>query len=173
MMMQMVAAGGMPALTDGVRGADAANPRGYFEFEPAKRTKHDSAWVDAAKGKAVKMVHLLLPDLPASHEYRVIAMRRDMSEVLASQEAMLRDFGRRGADLPPDRLAEVFARQLEKVREWLRSRANFSVLDVDYREVVRDAATQAARVNLFLGGDLNEQAMSRAVDPTLYRRRAT
>ncbi len=33
LMMQMLAAGGLPALTDGARAADADNPRGYLEFE--------------------------------------------------------------------------------------------------------------------------------------------
>src|SRR5262249_20127115 len=33
MLMQMLVAGGLPALTDGVREADSDNPRGYFEHE--------------------------------------------------------------------------------------------------------------------------------------------
>ena len=67
MMMQMLAAGGMPVLTDGVRAADPDNPRGYFEFEPAKRTAADGAWVGEAVGKAVKLVHLLVPAFRLEH----------------------------------------------------------------------------------------------------------
>src|ERR1700761_7537403 len=55
MMMQMLAAGGMPILTDGIRTADEDNPRGYFEFEAVKRTKTDPSWVPTAVGKAVKI----------------------------------------------------------------------------------------------------------------------
>ena len=36
MMMQMLAAGGLPPLTDGVRTADESNPEGYFELEAVK-----------------------------------------------------------------------------------------------------------------------------------------
>jgi len=36
LMMQMLAAGGMPVLTDGLRQADIENLRGYYEWEPAK-----------------------------------------------------------------------------------------------------------------------------------------
>ena len=36
LMMQMLSAGGLPALTDDLREADESNPRGYFEFEPVK-----------------------------------------------------------------------------------------------------------------------------------------
>src|SRR3569833_79554 len=99
MMMQMLAAGGMPMLTDGVRGPDPDNPRGYFAFGPVKRTPQDARWLAGAPGKAVKVVHSLLPALPGGYEYRVLFMLRDMHEVLASQDTMLRRLGRCGADL--------------------------------------------------------------------------
>ncbi|KKL16674.1 hypothetical protein LCGC14_2493240, partial [marine sediment metagenome] len=35
------------------------NPKGYFEFEPVKKTKDDSSWVQVAAGKAVKMVYTI------------------------------------------------------------------------------------------------------------------
>src|SRR5688572_25986263 len=90
LMMRMIDAGGIPALTDGVRRPDADNPHGYFELEAAKRLRADAAWVDAAVGRVVKVVHWLLPHLPGRHAYRVVLMRRAMAEVLASQAAMLR-----------------------------------------------------------------------------------
>jgi tetratricopeptide (TPR) repeat protein len=40
MLMQMLEAGGMTILTDGVREADEDNPRGYFEFESVKKLGH-------------------------------------------------------------------------------------------------------------------------------------
>lgn len=171
MMMQMLAAGGMSLLADDVRGPDVDNPRGYFELEPVKRTATDPGWLDRAPGKAVKVVHLLLPDLPAGRHYRVVFMRRDMEEVLASQAAMLRRLGRVGADLTPSQLAEVFAGQVRRLRAWLAERPHFAVLDVDYRQVIDDPHGQVARVNDFLGGDLNEVAMAAVIEPTLYRQR--
>src|SRR5688572_2393300 len=135
MMMQMLAAGRMPVLSDDARPPDEDNPRGYFEFEPVKRLAPGagSDWVAAAAGKAVKVIHLLLPNLPGGYEYRVIFMRRDMAEVLASQRAMLRRLGRRGADLPPDRLGDILARQLRRARAWAEALPHVCVLDVDYR----------------------------------------
>ena len=167
-MMQMLAAGGMPVLTDQARGPDPDNPRGYFEFEPVKRTHADARWLAGAAGKAVKVVHLLLPDLPGGHEYRVMFMHRDVGEVLASQAAMLRRQGRRGADLGPEQLAEAFAGQLRRVRAWVAGQPHFAALDVDYRQVIDDPAAQAARVNDFLGGHLDEARMAAAVDPALF-----
>ena len=103
MMMQMLAAGGLPLLTDGVRPPDCDNPRGYFEFEPVKRTREDPSWVPTAVGKAVKMVTMLLRDLPGEFDYRVILMYRDPEEVLASQKAMLGRSGRKAAATPPSK----------------------------------------------------------------------
>ena len=68
MMMRMLDAGGLPALTDNIRTADEDNPRGYYEFEPVKKTKEDASWLERAPGKVVKMVYRLLYDLPADRE---------------------------------------------------------------------------------------------------------
>jgi hypothetical protein len=89
MMMQMLAAGGLPLLTDGRREADASNPRGYHELEAATRLRSDRAWLADARNKGVKIVAQLLPFLPAGHSYRVILMERALEEVLASQRRML------------------------------------------------------------------------------------
>ncbi len=168
-MMQMLAAGGLPELTDGVRAADEDNPRGYFEYEPVKRTKRDASWVPLAEGKAVKMVYALLRDLPAGHEYRVILMRRDLSETIASQRAMLRRLGQAGAGLSDEKLRALFARELDQIVAWLECQPNFRVLEVEHRECLTDPDRVAARVNEFVGGGLNEGAMVGAVDPALYR----
>ena len=37
LMMQMLEAGGLPAMTDGQRIADVDNPQGYYEWEPIKQ----------------------------------------------------------------------------------------------------------------------------------------
>jgi len=171
MMMQMLAAGGMPVLTDGLRAADEDNPRGYFEYEPVKRTKRQASWVPLAEGLAVKIVYALLRDLPARHEYQVIMMHRDLAETIASQREMLRRSGRNGADVGEETLRGLFEKELREVASWLAAQPNFRVLDVEYGECVHDPARAAARVNRFLGGALDEGSMISAVDPLLYRRR--
>ncbi len=170
LMMQMLAAGGMPVLTDGVRAADEDNPRGYLEFEAVKRTRQDPSWLTSAPGKAVKMVYLLLRDLPPEHQYRVILMHRDLTEVLASQRAMLRRLGNPGADLSDAQMASLFRVQLEATTAWLRGAPGFRFLEIRYHDCLRDPARAAAQVNAFLGGLLDETAMAAAVDPALYRR---
>jgi len=171
-MMQMLGAGGMDLLVDGVRRADRDNPRGYFELEAARRLAADDGWVERAVGRAVKLVHALVPRLPRGPEYRIVLMRRDWREVLASQRAMLE----RGGAAPPEpreeRIAEIFAAQLERLERWAAGRPEVALLSIDYHALVRDSVRTAARVSQFLGGGLDVEDMAAAVLPSLWRQRA-
>jgi hypothetical protein len=171
MMMQMLAAGGLEALVDQVRAADEDNRRGYFEFEPVKRTRDDASWLEGAVGKVVKMVYLLLYDLPAEHQYRVVFMQRPMDEVLASQKAMLARRGEAGSALSAEQLADVFTRQRQKVEGWLADQPNFTTLKIDYHQVLANPAQQATRLGDFLGAGLDCPAMIAAVDPAMRRQK--
>ena len=97
MAMKMLAAGGMPILTDGVRTADESNPKGYYELEAVKELhkQADMRWLFDARGKAVKIVSFLLTWLPETHDYKVIFMQRDLREVMASETTMLQKRGSR------------------------------------------------------------------------------
>ena len=88
-LMQMLAAGGLDILSDGLRHADEDNPRGYLEFEPVKKLLKDSTWLFEARGRAIKIVAPLLAALPAGLPCRVILSERDLDEVLDSQQRML------------------------------------------------------------------------------------
>ena len=171
LMMQMLSAGGIPPLTDEIRAADEDNPRGYLEFERVKQIKQDKSWLDEAAGRAVKMVHLLLYDLPQDRPYRVVFMRRNLDEVLASQRKMLTRQGKAGAQLPEEQLRKVFKDQVRKVTSWLTTQPNVKSIEVTYHELIADPRGHAARLNEFLGGGLDVDAMVGAVDPALYRNR--
>ncbi len=134
-------------------------------------TDPDTRWVADARGRAVKVISFLLTYLPASLNYRVIFMHRDLSEVIASQNAML---ARRGQEADPAKNAEVarlWEAHLRKTQAYLARNPRFEVLHVDYNAVMADAAPHAARLNRFLGGRLDERAMAGAVEPQLYRNR--
>jgi hypothetical protein len=171
MMMQMLAAGGMSVLTDNIRQADEDNPRGYYELEAVKEVRQDASWLDDAGGKAVKMVYRLLYDLPQNHTYRVIFLRRDLAEVLDSQEEMLRRQGKASDDVDRAQLEELYRRQLRDVDAWLAVQPNFSVLYVDYRDVLNEPERVVEEVNRFLAGRLDVEAMLRVPDRGLYRQR--
>jgi len=171
--MKMLRAGGMPVLADGARPPDTDNPAGYLEYAPVLRTATDASWVAGAPGHAVKVIYALLRQLPQGFEYRVLWMRRDPGEVIASQQAML---ARRGAaaegGLSRERLAAVFAAQLAETEAWMAQQPGFRNLVLDYRDVVAVPSAAAATIDDFLGGRLDRGAMVSAVDPLLYRQRA-
>lgn len=170
MMMRMLERGGLPPLTDGLRAPDRDNPHGYYEFEPVKQTRADPSWVPRAVGRAVKMVHVLLRDLPSGHEYRVLLMRRRLDEVVASQRRMLERLGREAWKVPDERMAQMYAAQLDDAEAWLAARAGFRCLRVDYNALVETPRQQLERVAAFLDG-LDVDAMATVVDPELYRNR--
>jgi hypothetical protein len=171
LMMQMLAAGGLPVLTDGVRAPDQDNPRGYFEFQPVTTLRSDSTWVRDAVGKAVKVVHLLLPVLPAEFTYRVILMKRPIDPVLASQSAMLKHLGRQAAEGNRDDLKSMFAAQMAEIERFLATQPNFSRLPVEFDELFRTPIEQAQAIERFLGQPLDVVAMAAAVAPELGKRR--
>ena len=172
MMMQMLKAGGLEVLTDEIRVADEDNPRGYFEFEPVKRTSRDRSWLDDAAGKGVKMVYLLLHDLPTDRPCRIIMMRRNLADVLASQTAMLDRMSKPKAALAPDRLAQIFETQVNRALAFLQNHGCFEVLEVWYDAVLASPLQQADAINTFLGGRLSTDDMAAAVEPTLRRQKA-
>jgi hypothetical protein len=173
MAMKMIEAGGIEAVSDGLREADIDNPKGYFEFEPVKDLARsaDKSWLRDARGKVVKIISHLLRELPPEHNYRVVFMNRHLDEVLASQQKMLthRDEESHTED---ERMKELFGDDLWRARYALRKRPWFESIELDYSGVVADPEAAARQINRFLGGALDVEKMAEAVDPDLYRNRA-
>lgn len=169
--MQMIVAGGIAPCTDAARAPDEDNPRGYFELERVKSLRTDKAWVGDARGHCVKVIHLLLPELPEAFDYRIVLVERDLEEVVRSQAAMLARIGRTGGGLAPERLVAAYAAQLAQVVAHLATRPRCAVLRVAHADLIRVPERAAAEIARFLGGGLDEQSMVAAVDPTLYRNR--
>ncbi len=174
MLMRMLQAGGMPVLTDEIRAADPDNPRGYFEFERVKRLAEDKDWLPEAQGKAVKVISFLLGELPSNRAYRVVFIRRSLSEVLASQRAMLARRDIPVADPAADdrRMGALYRKHLWQVERWLAVQPNVRALYVDHRGTIARPADTARAMAEFLGGGLDIDAMTSAVDPGLHRQRA-
>lgn len=174
MAMGMLAAGGLPIVTDGIRGADDHNRRGYYELERVKDLDKpgDPVWLADARGKGIKIVSFLLTYLPESYDYRVIFMRRDLQEIIASQNQMLDGSGRdRGAG--DARMRALYEEHLDRVQRFMARRRCFSTLMVDYPEVLAQPLAQAERLNAFVGGGLHPGRMAGVAEPTLHHNRVT
>lgn len=174
MAMKMLEAGGMELVVDNIRTADEDNPKGYYEDERVKdlAEMEDRRWLEGARGKVIKVVSSLLNYLPKSNAYRVVFMRRNLHEVLASQTKMLE---RRAEESRTEdqELLKMYESHLEKVAFQLRFRPNFEALYVDYSDVIADPGTEARRIAEFVGGNLDVERMVGAVDGSLYRNRRT
>jgi hypothetical protein len=171
MMMRMLEAGGMETVTDNIREADDDNPRGYFEYERVKKLNEDPSCLDVCHGKAVKIISMLLLDLPSDRKYKVIFMRRDMDEMLSSQKVMLQRLGKKDDDISDDTMADKFGKHVRQVEAWVDKQDCLDVLYVKYNEVIEDAQIHAERVNEFLGKALNVENMVGVVEKSLYRQR--
>jgi hypothetical protein len=169
LMMQMIVAGGMPALTDGLRAADENNPKGYFEWEAVKTLKDHPDAIAAAEGKVVKIVSAVLKQLPANREYRIVFMRRPLDEVVASQNKMLTRLGREVPSTPVSSVYAAFEKHLNEIEGWLSRRANTTVLYQDHLALLDRPREEATRIAAFLGGNLNIDRMAAQVERSLHR----
>ena len=169
LMMQMLQNGGVEIVTDQVRAADPDNPRGYLEYEAVKEIGKDASWLPRTRGKAFKMISLLIYHLPPTERYRILFMERDPEEVLQSQEAMLRRLNRSAA--PHAEMLESYSIHLEHLNAWLNTRSDMTVLRVRYTDLVEQPVLQGEKISQFLGARLDVVRMSAAVDHALYRNR--
>ncbi len=173
MLMQMLEKGGMPIVTDKLRTPDEDNPKGYHEFERIKEIDKgtDKSWLKNYRGQVIKTISFLLQDLPLDLNYQVLFMRRNLDEVLRSQNKMLERKGAADRGAPDEKMRKNFESHLQKVCWRLNHTPNFRVLYLDYPAVVENPAREARRINEFLGGKLDVDAMARGVESSLYRNR--
>jgi hypothetical protein len=174
MLMNMLDAGGMAIMTDALREADVDNPKGYFEYERVKdlEKETDKSYVKEGRGKVLKVISFLIKDLPDDNDYRVIFMRRDLGEVLASQNKMIDRLGTEDTTAQDEAMKEAYRNDIVRVRLMCKKRPNFELIEVQYKATVEDPAGTAAKVSAFVGAGLDEAAMREAVDASLYRNRS-
>jgi len=169
MMMKMLAEGGVPVLTDSLREADEDNPNGYFEIELSKKLRDGVVdWIYEAPGKAVKVISYLLEFLPADLSYDVIFMDREIPEVLASQQKMLK---RRNEEstISDAEMDQQFQSHLKAVKYWVARQPNMRVLFVKYDQAISDSEILSNSLVDFLEIPLNIDAMNAVPNKSLYR----
>src|SRR5262249_33069432 len=149
MLMQMLETGGMPIVTDKIRTPDEDNPKGYHEFERIKEIDKtsDKSWLKNYRGQVIKTISFLLQDLPLDLNYQVLFMRRNMEEVLRSQNKMLERSGAPGTLVPDDKMRQNYELHLKKVYYRLNQTPNFQVLYLDYSAVVEAPHQEARRIS--------------------------
>jgi hypothetical protein len=171
MMMQMLEAGGISPMTDHIRKADEDNPKGYYEFEKVKNIKEDASWLERCYGKAFKMVSALLYYLPNDKRYKVIFMKREMAEMLASQNKMLQIKGQESDTVSDGDMSKKLYKHLHNIEEWLANQNNIDVIYINYNDVIKKPYENAKLVSQFVNGRLDVDKMTGSVKTSLYRQR--
>jgi len=169
LLMQMLKAGGMPALSDGRRAPDDNNPRGYLEYEPVAQIARNHSWLAEAEGRAIKIVVPLVLRLPEGFEYEVVLIQRDLDEVLTSQRKMLGQ----GALVDDAILRPVFERQMDQTLRVLRDAPKVRLLGLVFHEVIADPFAASEQLAEFSSYALRTSAMAGVVDRRLYRQQNT
>ncbi len=171
MTMQMLEFSGLDIATDGIRKPGEDNPKGYYEYERVKdlEKETDKSYLKEFRGKIIKIISFLLKDLPETNNYKVVFMRRNLDEILASQTKMLKNRGE-ASESSDEEMLELYKNHLWKVNYLMKHRSCFEFLEVNYKDVVENPRREAARISEFLG-NLDVDKMTSAVDEKLYRNR--
>ncbi|MGJ8667309.1 MAG: alkaline phosphatase family protein [Patiriisocius sp.] len=165
LMMQMLDKGGVEPLVDGVREADYSNPKGYYEYEPVMSLHRKNDWLDKAQNKSVKIVAPLLKHIDPQFRYKVIFMKRNLNEVVKSQQKMIG----KSPDTLPVKLLNAYQEQLNQIEVWKNKEPGVEIIFIDYKDVLENTQSVTKKVCSFVGKDLDEKAMASCVDKSLYR----
>jgi len=168
LMMQMLDKGGLEVLTDKERKADISNPKGYFEYKPVMQLHKDNDWLGLAQNKGLKVVAPLLKFLNPKYRYKIIFMKRDLNEIMKSQNKML---GKDPDSFSVD-LEATFKKQLNQVELWKKLQPGVELIYIDYKETLNTPEVVIDKLTAFTGLGLNKDAMASCIDKTLYRTQA-
>lgn len=70
------------------------------------------------------------------------------------------------------KLIEMLERHLNRVRDWLALQPNYTVVTIDYNQLITSPLPPVTTVNQLLGGQLDVQRMCAVVNTSLYRNRS-
>lgn len=173
LMMQLLHAAGVPLQCDGVRAADVDNTEGYFEWEAIKTLPKNPRVLDEARGRAIKVISLLLPALPRQHHYKIIFMQRPVEEVAASQLKMLQRRFPGKTHTSTAKMTETLRSHRDETLGMLRRIQGIELLEVSYPDLVREPAAWLPRLAAFLGPrwTFAPEKAAAVVKPELHRQR--
>ena len=177
LMMQMLVAGGIEAVTDNIREADEDNPKGYYEWEDIKQVGERPEILDKDEfdGKVIKTISALLQKMPREHDYKVIFMMRPIEEIVKSQSKMIDHRGEQGADLDEYDLMRGLTDHRNSTLNWLKDSKDMEFLPVSYPKLTQDPESVIKDIAEFLGTEIlpHPELMKNEIDVSLYRNRVS
>ena len=171
LMMQILQSLNVELFTDQKRSTDVSNPKGYFEHELVKTLEDDSTWLNAAKGKAIKIVSPLLIYLPTNLYFKIIFMNRNYDEIIQSQQKMLNVNKKNESLTESEILKDIFDKDIKQAKNWIKKNLNCELLDISFTKLLENPDSEIKRIIDFLELKANFKNAISVVDKTLYRTR--
>jgi len=166
LMMQILEKVPLEIMTDNFRKSDVNNPNGYYELEAVKGIVKNNEFLKECQGKVVKIVAPLPQFLDLSLKYKVIFMRREMDEILISQEKMLK----KDQSAEREKFRTIYELHLKKTYQFLELN-KIPFLNIDYNNLVSEPNYELAKLIDFLNIDIDLEKIKASVNQKNYRNR--
>jgi hypothetical protein len=100
-------------------------------------------------------------------------MKRDLREVIASQNEMLRRRQKSKSSVGDQKLSEIFQKHLHAITAWLTKQQKIDVLYLHYHDILEQPLENAYKIQHFLHEvtSIDPESMANVVDRGLYRQR--
>jgi hypothetical protein len=166
LMMQLLKNIPLEIASDNVRTSDINNLDGYYELEAVKGIVRSNEFLYDCIGKVVKIVAPLTQFIDLSHKYKVILMRREMEEILMSQEKML------GKDQSNERekFKSIYELHLKKTYQFFETNM-IPFIEIEYKELIENPIIEIERLFLFLNVESDPNELVKCVNSDYYRNR--
>ena len=164
LMMQLLNKSSLDILSDGIRQKDISNPEGYYELEAVKGIVRDNSFLKDAAGKVVKIVAPLPIYLDKSLDYRIVFMRRDIEEVLKSQEKMLN----KDQTSEREKFRTIYEIHLKKTYHFFESHS-IPYIDIQYKQLLNNSEQELAKLIEFLNLSTPIEDLLSVIKVDLYR----
>jgi hypothetical protein len=163
-MMQLLNKSSLEILSDGIRQKDISNPEGYYELEAVKGIVRDNSFLKDATGKVVKIVAPLPVYLDKSLDYRIVFMRREIEEVLRSQEKMLN----KDQTSEREKFRTIYEMHLKKTYHFFESNS-IPYIDIQYKQLLNESEQELKRLIDFLELSTPIEELLSVIKVDLYR----
>ena len=164
LMMQLLNKSSLEILSDGIRQKDVSNPEGYYELEAVKGIVRDNSFLKDATGKVVKIVAPLPVYLDKSLDYRIVFMRREIEEVLRSQEKMLN----KDQASEREKFRTIYEMHLKKTYHFFESNS-IPYIDIQYKQLLNESEQELKRLINFLELSTPIEELLSVIKVDLYR----
>jgi hypothetical protein len=164
LMMQLLNKSSLEILSDGIRQKDISNPEGYYELEAVKGIVRDNSFLKDAAGKVVKIVAPLPVYLDQSLDYRIVFMRREIEEVLRSQEKMLN----KDQASEREKFRTIYEMHLKKTYHFFESNS-IPYIDIQYKQLLNESEQELKRLIDFLELSTPIEELLSVIKVDLYR----